>query len=132
MKKLLFILFCLISTTVVNAQIDGHVVDPQPQVTTCPMLTKEEGLMEQHFVFNSDDTRYEVTIKEYLLAPLKNCVEVISTKNTAGMIKNVVLPMSFRQFALAPEINEMQVTKLPGKLVIMYYFRGRKMIIEIG
>jgi hypothetical protein len=135
MKKLLFILFCLATATVINAQNGKRTVlsepvvcPPQPQPIVTQNVTINEVIIEQQFIRELNGTEYRIVIEEHPVNPARNSVFIYSYKT----ISDGIQPVGFLRFALAPRFEDFRVmpSDTPGKMVILYNFNGETKKIE--
>ncbi len=132
MKKLLFVLFCLIAlTTVTNAQKAKKTItetESQPQPYQARIMN--EVIVEQQFVRELNGIEYRVVVEEHPMNPSRNTVFIYRHQLTS--IEDQ-LSVSFFRFSLAPKFDNFRVMPVDGisdKMVILYSYNGETKQIE--
>ena len=131
MKKAVFILICLIATTLVHAQNSRPVATQQ--ITPCPipvMYGGDEEIANQQFIRQLNDVEYRIVLEEHPNNPSRNCIQIYQ-RNTKSpdqttMVSNsrFSLPAYFDDFSVLPSHDQ-------KKLVVSYKHNGKEKIIEI-
>lgn len=141
MKKVLFLAIAAISFSANNSfaqtiqtetvTVSNNGSTPVSMENNFQDYIYQNAGVEQKFVHFIDGVQYNVTVREYFANPSRNHVRV-ETKNmpTNGA---TVQPVCVRveHYALAPEVKNLIVTKMPTMISIKYRYRGEQKTIEI-